>query len=148
MKHFNIFPGELCSCEAKGLMAVRKKVDSSFKRAVVYPLYGDADNSVRNQRKTWSQIKSDPLNKEKMEMIENYCCSFCGTLSIDLKRCDYCQNKQFCDKCQAQHLTEHTTLCKRTSKTRSDSKSEVFPTSLNRLLNANIICELSVSKLP
>ena len=117
------------SSEAKGLMAVQNKVDSSFKRAIVYPLYGDADNSIRNQRKSWSQIKSDPLNKEKVEMIENYCCSFCGMLSMDLKRCDYCQSKQFCDKCQPQHLIEHTTLRKRNTKTGSDSKSDIFPSS-------------------
>ena len=129
-KTFQYFSGRtICSFEAEGLMAVRKKVDSSFKRAIVYPLYGDADDNVLDLHKTCSQMNSNPLNKEKAEMTENHCCSFCRKLSMDLKKCKYCQTMQFCDKCQAQHLMDHTILCERNSKTRSDSKSEISPSS-------------------
>lgn len=101
----------ICSLQAEGLLALQRRVDSNFKHAVVYPLYGDADYNVRNQRKTWSQIKSDHLNKERVKMVENHCCSFCGQLSTNLKKCTYCQAMQFCDKCQGKHWTDHTILC-------------------------------------
>ena len=107
----------ICSSdhEAEGLLDVQRKVDSSFKRAVIYPLYGDADDTVRNQHKIWSP--------------ESYCCSFCGMLSVDLKKCNYCQIMQFCDECQEQHLMEHNTIfCERN---KFDSKSEISPPSPN-----------------
>ena len=46
----------MCSFEAEGLLALQMKVDGNFKRAVVvYPLCDDADDTVNNQHKTWSQ---------------------------------------------------------------------------------------------
>ena len=108
----------ICSLQVESLLALQRKVDSNFKHAVVYPLYGDADDNVRNQHKTWSQIKSDPLFKERVEMVENDCCSVCGKLSIDLKKCSNCQAMQFCDICQGQHLTDHMISCEKKSKTK------------------------------
>ena len=56
-KTFQYFTRQtVCSFEAEGLLALQRKVDGNFKRAVVvYPLYDDADDTVNNQHITWSQ---------------------------------------------------------------------------------------------
>lgn len=97
----------ICSLQSKDLLALKQRVDSGFKRAIVYPLYRDPDDTVSGQRTPWNQGKSDLSQSEKVKAVEEHCCSICGRLVVHLVKCDHCLNAQFCDKCEKQHLHEH-----------------------------------------
>ena len=105
----------ICLFQAESLLALQRKVDSGFKRAVVYPLFGDNDDMVTNQCKPRNQIMSDP------KMIESQCCSYCGKLSVNLEQCYHCQIVQFCDKCEKYYHKDHMTLCEKKSKLKSET---------------------------
>ena len=97
----------VCSSQSKDLLALKRRVDSGFKRAVIYPLYRDADDAVSGSRLTWNQVKSDQSRSEEVKLVEEHCCSVCGRLVVDLVKCDRCLSARFCGKCEKQHLYEH-----------------------------------------
>ena len=95
------------SSPLKSLLKVKRKVDACFKRAVVYPLYSDPDDNVRNQV-TWNEIKSDPFNRKRVKTIS---CTFCGHISVGIFTCEKCLTVKFCVKCKRQHFSEHEVSC-------------------------------------
>ena len=123
----------LCSLQTEKLLALQWDVDSCFKRAIVYPLYSDADDIVHNQYKTWTQIKSDSLHQQDVDIVEEQCCSICGKISVELFKCDHCLTIKFCGKCKKQHWTEHTILCEKKSKTKLQSENSNSSTSSDNL---------------
>ena len=101
----------ISSSPLKPIMKVKKKVDGCFKRAVVYPLYSDPDDNVRNQQVTWNEIKSNPINSKEVEEVERISCTFCGHISVGIFTCEKCLTVKFCGKCKRQHFSEHEVSC-------------------------------------
>ena len=110
----------ICSRQIDALSDLKKRVDSCFKRAVVYPLYGDPDDTFSSHHTIKSQ--SNQLFGQSVKVSEEFSCTFCRKQSADLVKCDHCLTVKFCGKCKIQYLNNHAFACKENEKERKVDK--------------------------
>ena len=157
----------LCDAEAVSLMkkvfqyfAQRTKVSSSLKnqyqhygfdktftRAIVYPLYYEADfleavlkhNEKHDLSGTTLSNSSSPMTFANMcttVKSETSKCSYCGAIKDKdhLKACSNCRTVLYCDKsCQVKHWSTHKLACHKPPQTKDVLPSIKDPPSIKEL---------------
>ncbi|XP_065897357.1 uncharacterized protein [Dysidea avara] len=107
------------------------KIEQYFTRAVIYPLYPNADERTANQdhRQLFGSFLYNtlrrPLDQHRLGDVPTWFlnfksfmdednCSYCKHYSEDLRKCSQCRLVQYCNRtCQQKHWKVHQPTCTR-----------------------------------